>query len=66
MKSRKHRKVTGGDKGQNAPLKGTAPCPVQQDPVIRGCEWDRKPGRKMNEKEERDQAKSCQGLSLLG
>jgi hypothetical protein len=28
-------------------------CPVQQDPVIRGCEWDCKPERAMSEKEAR-------------
>jgi hypothetical protein len=26
-------------------------CPIQWDPVIRGCEGDGKPGREMNEKE---------------
>jgi hypothetical protein len=41
-------------------------CPVQQNPVIRGCEGDRQSVKEMSEKEKRDQAKSCQGLSLLG
>jgi hypothetical protein len=27
-------------------------CPIQQDPVICGCEGDRKPEREMSEKEE--------------
>jgi hypothetical protein len=30
----------------------THKCPVQQDPVICGCEGDGKPGREMSEKEE--------------
>ena len=32
-------------------------CPVQQDPVIRGCEGDRKPGREMGRREREAETK---------